>query len=167
MKRGSWKDYNARITASVNSAVPALPPTSPVRCFAFGVDRVDGAFEARGGLALAEVRQHQHGRLHQRGGIGQALAGDIGRGAVDGFEDGVVVADVGARHDPQPAHQAGGQVGDDVAIEVGQHQHIEGFGAHHQLHAGVVHDQLVVLNLGKAGGRSRGSTSETGRRSSS
>ena len=100
-------------------------------------------------------------------GLARPLPGDIGRGAVDGFEDGVVVADIGARHDAQPAHQPGGEVRNDVAVEVRQHQHVERLRPHHQLHAGVVHDQFVVLDLREVAPPLRGSTSETGRRSAS
>ena len=81
-----------------------------------GVDPANGAFEAPGSFALVQVSQHQHGRLHERGGIRQALAGDIGRGAVHGFEDGVVIADVCARHNPQSAHQPRRKVGDNITV---------------------------------------------------
>ena len=50
---------------------------------------------------------------------------------------------------PESAHQAGRQIGNDVAVEVRHHQQVEGLRAHHQLHAGVVHDQFVVLNIRK------------------
>ena len=48
------------------------------------------------------------------------LAGNIGSAAVDGFEHGVVVADIHGRQQAQAADEATGQVGQDVAVEVGR-----------------------------------------------
>ena len=84
--------------------------------YALCVHAGDGAFETLGGIAFADVSQHQHGGLHQRCRIGQALAGDIGRGAVDGLKDSVVIAHIGAGHDAEAADEAGSEIGDNVAI---------------------------------------------------
>jgi len=78
---------------------------------ALGVYPLHATLQFRRGIPFADVRQHQRGRLHQRRGISHAFSGDIGRGPVDGFEDGVTVADVCAGHDAQSAHQAGRQIG--------------------------------------------------------
>ena len=56
----------------------------------------------------------------------------------------VSVADVRARHDAEPADEPGAQVGDDVAVQVRQHDHVELLGLHHELHARGVDDPLVV-----------------------
>ena len=86
--------------------------------------------------------------MMQRERVGEALAGDVGRRAVDGLEDRRVVADVGAGHDAQAADQAGAQVADDVAVEVLHQQHVEARRVLHQLHAAGVDDHLVVLDVG-------------------
>ncbi|MBA7586838.1 hypothetical protein ES708_28844 [subsurface metagenome] len=65
-----------------------------------------------------------------------------------GFEDSHVVAQVGARCQPQPPHQPRAEVGDKVAVEVGQHQYIELLRLFHQLHAEVVHDSILELDVG-------------------
>ena len=108
--------------------------------------------QARGRIALAQMGQHQNRRLHQSGGIGETLSSNIRRGAVNRFEDGVVIAHIGARHDAETAYEACRQIGDDIAVQIRQEQNIEGLGAHHQLHARVIDNQLVVLDLGEGRG---------------
>jgi hypothetical protein len=43
------------------------------------------------------VIEHVGRGQQQRAGVGDALAGDVRRGAMDGFENGCVLADVVAR----------------------------------------------------------------------
>src|SRR2546422_980320 len=74
----------------------------------------------------------------------------LGRAPVHRLEDGVARAQVGARHEAEPAHQARAQVGDDVAVEVLEQEHVELLRAEHELHAGVVDDQLPVMDAGMA-----------------
>jgi hypothetical protein len=83
--------------ALVNSAVVALPPRSPVRILStFKVS--SSAVRMRvANWGRADVLQHHGGGQHDGGGIRDALTGDVGCGAVHGFEDGRVGADVGAR----------------------------------------------------------------------
>ncbi|KAG0747456.1 hypothetical protein G6F24_015544 [Rhizopus arrhizus] len=47
----------------------------------------------------------------------------------------------------QAADQASAQVGDDVAEQVGGDDHVELFRTHHQLHAAVVDDHFLELDL--------------------
>jgi hypothetical protein len=58
--------------------------------------------------------QHQTGCEQERHRISEALPGDVGSGAVHGFEDGRVVPDIGARSEAQPADQSGHLIGEDV-----------------------------------------------------
>ena len=58
-----------------------------------------------------------------------------------------VLADVRARHDAEAADEAGAEVGDDVAVEVLEQQHVELLGSHDELHAEVVDDHVVGLDL--------------------
>ena len=55
-------------------------------------------------------------------------------------------AHVRAGYEPEPADQARAQIRDDVTVEVFQHQDVELRGTADQLHAGVVDDQLLVLD---------------------
>ena len=75
---------------------------------------VDGAADFVGHGALADVVEHQAGGEEKRQGIGDALARDVGSGAMDGFEDRGLGADVGTGRLAQAAEQAGDLVGEDV-----------------------------------------------------
>ena len=72
---------------------------------ALGVDRFQSALHLVGGGRLVQVAQHQDRRLQQRRGVGHVLAGDVRRRAVHRLEDGALQAEVGARHQAQPADQ--------------------------------------------------------------
>ena len=74
------------------------------------------------------VIEHHHAGHDAGQRVGDAFAGDVGGGAVDGFEDGGVVADVGAGDDAQAADEAGAQVADQVAVEIFHQQHVEAGG---------------------------------------
>ena len=67
-------------------------------------------------------------------------------------------------HHAEPADQPGAQIGDDVAVEVRQQQHVELLGVHHQVHARRVDDPLVVGDVGVLARDGRGSSRGTGRR---
>ena len=64
-----------------------------------------------------------------------------------GLEDGRLGAEVAARGEPEPADQARGQVGDDVAVEVREHEHVVLLGPLDELHAEVVHDAVLELDV--------------------
>ncbi|MNG34541.1 hypothetical protein D3C84_1210490 [compost metagenome] len=64
-----------------------------------------------------------------------------------GLEDRGVGADVGAGRHAQAADQAGHEVREDVAEQVGGHQHVELPGVEHQLHGAGVDDHGVELEL--------------------
>src|SRR6185503_18104781 len=81
--------------------------------------------DAVGDRVLAEVAQHQQRREQERRGVRHAFAGDVGRAAMDGFEDADVRAQVGPGYYAEPAHEAGAQVRHDVAVQVRQEQHVE------------------------------------------
>src|SRR3984957_14570969 len=113
--------------------------------FGFGVDLVYGLLDAEGGAAFAQVLEHHDGTEEQGSGISEAFAGDVGCGAVDGLEHGAVVADVAAGDDAQSADQACGQIAHHVAVEIREQQDVELARVEHDLHAGVVYDELFVF----------------------
>src|SRR5919197_4672550 len=51
-----------------------------------GENRYDGLLQRGGGLALAEVVEHEGGRQHRGDGVRPPAAGDVGGGAVDRLE---------------------------------------------------------------------------------
>ena len=91
---------------------------------AFGDHGGDGPLQPLGGVLFLEMPQHQGPGENQGRGI-DLVQPLIFRGtAVGGLENGPVGADIRPRGDPQSAHQAGGQVAEDVAVQVGQHEHV-------------------------------------------
>ena len=88
--------------ASANSVVPAVPPTSRVRCFFSPKTFSSASANVVGGVLFAEVAQHQNAGAQHRRRVGDVLACNVGRRAVYGFEDGALVAEVRARHQAQP-----------------------------------------------------------------
>src|SRR4051812_28052241 len=65
------------------------------KALALGVDGFESFLYFVGRGFFVEMAQHQNGGLEQGCRIGYVLAGDVGGGAVHGFEDGAVVAEVG------------------------------------------------------------------------
>src|SRR2546430_7442362 len=108
----------------------------------------DGAVDRVRRPALAHVAEEQDAREDRRERVRQVLPGDVGGGPVHRLEDGGAYAQVRTRHDAEPAHQTGAQVGDDVAVEVLEEQHVERLRAADELQAGVVDDQLLVADAG-------------------
>ncbi len=62
------------------------------------------------------------------------------------------LAEVRAGRDAEAADQSGGEVGDDVAVQVRQHHHVVLLGPLDELHAHVVRDPVVELDVGVLGG---------------
>ena len=115
----------------------------------------DAALHAVGGLGLVQVAQHQHAGEHKRGRVDLVLALVLGGRAVRGLEDRAGCADVRAGREPEAADHAGAEVGDDVAVEVGQHDHVVLLGPRHELVAEVVDDAVLELDVGMALGHLR------------
>ena len=107
----------------------------------------DGGFEPLRRVGLAEVVEHQLPGEDHRGRVDLVLALVLRRRAVRRLEDGRVGADVPARRDAEAADEAGGQVADDVAVEVRQHEHVELLGPLHETHAERVDEVLPRLDL--------------------
>ena len=77
-----------------------------------------------------------------------------------GSKTAMVVAHVGAWGHAQAAHQAGAEVAQDVAKQVGGHDHVVLVGPLDELHAHVVHDAVVELDLRVVGGHLAGNGQE-------
>ena len=65
---------------------------------------------------------------------------------MDRLEDRGLGADVGARRDAETADQPGREVADDVAVQVGQDEHVVQLGLLDELHAHVVDDAVLELD---------------------
>lgn len=66
--------------------------------------------------------QHHAGGEEEGGGVGQVPAGNVRGGAMDGLENGAVAANVAAGGQAQATNQAGAQIADNVAVQIG-HDH--------------------------------------------
>ena len=83
------------------------------------------------GFDLAEVIEHHGGGPDLADGIRDAFAGDVGGGAVDGFEERWEAAfgvDVAGGRDADGTGAGGAEVGEDVAEEVGGYDDVEAVG---------------------------------------
>ena len=100
-------------------------------------------------------------------GIHLVLARVLRRRAVRRLEQRRLGAEVGARGDAEAADEAGAQVGDDVAVQVRAHQHVVQLGLLHELHAHVVDDAILELDVGVALGDLAARRAGTGRRCAS
>src|SRR5579883_325819 len=69
-----------------------------------------------------------------------------------GFKYRMCFAHIGARHNTETANQSSRQIRNDIAVEIGQQQHVKTLGPDHKLHRGIIHDELLVLDLRKFGG---------------
>src|SRR5579862_346037 len=107
---------------------------------------VDGLLDTFRLVVVAHVVEHHRGREHERERIGDALAGDVGRGTVHRLEDRGVLADVARGRHSQATHEAGVEVREDVAEEVRRHDHVELVRVHHELHGAGVDDALVAID---------------------
>ena len=92
--------------------------------------------------------EHQLPGEDHRRRVDLVLALVLRRRAVRRLEDGRVGADVAARRDAEAADEPGGQVADDVAVEVRQHEHVELLGPLDETHADRVDEVLPRLDLG-------------------
>ena len=67
--------------------------------------------------------------------------------AVRGLKDGRLGAEVAARGEAETADQARGEVGDNVPVEIRQHEHVVLLGPLDELHREVVHDAVLELDV--------------------
>lgn len=125
-----------------------VPLTSGVD--SVGDDRLEDCVgDGVGVLLVPQVVQHVDGRVQHGEGIREVLAGDGRSGVASSrFEDGVMFAVVPAGQQAGPADEPADDVGRDGSVQVGGQQHIELVRVGHELHAGVVDDHVVVLDVG-------------------
>ena len=64
------------------------------------------------------------------------------------FEQCSVITDVGARRDAETPDQSGTEIRENIAIQIGENDHIVELRLLHQLHAHVVDQPLFILDAG-------------------
>lgn len=117
----------------------------------FGQRGESSLLDSVGVLGETHVSQHHHGAEQQGGGVGLALASNIGGGTVDGLEDGALVTNVARGGETQTTDQTSAHVGENVTVQVGHDQDLvvvgDGVGDH--LQAGVVEQLGLELDTGE------------------
>ena len=100
-------------------------------------------------LGETHVLQHHDGREEESGGVGKALAGDVGSGTVDGLEDGALVTNVTGGGQTKTTDETGAHVGENVTVQVGHDEDlvVVGSGVGDDLEAGVVEELGVELDV--------------------
>src|SRR5437016_11802143 len=99
------------------------------------------------GVGLAQVAQYHRPGQHHRHRV-DLVGARVFRGtAVRRLEERDLIPQVGAGGQAEPAHQAGRQVGQDVAVEVGHDDHVVFLRVLHQLHRHVVDDAVIELDV--------------------
>ena len=120
----------------------------------------DGGFDGDGGIFLSERMAQEHGGAEDlRDGIGDALAGNVGRGAAAGFIQSkgqaggrVDGAEAGAGKHAEGACDHGHFIAQDVAKKVFGEDDIEAFGLADELHGGVIDVKMVEDDIGVVSG---------------
>ena len=126
---------------------------------------IAGLLDSAGKIDFAEVPQHHAGTEQEGRRVGFALPCDVRRCAVDALKDRGALTDIAARRDPQPADQARAEIAHNIAVEVRKHHHIEAPRIYDKLHAAVIDDDFLVLQLWILSWQPRGSSSGKARRS--
>lgn len=108
------------------------------------------------------MSQHHDGAEKERGGVGQLLAGNIGRRAVDGLEDGALVANVARGGQTKTANETSAHIGQNVSVQVGHDEDlvVVGNGVGDHLQARVVQQLSVELDVGELLGDLAGGAQE-------
>jgi hypothetical protein len=108
----------------------------------------DGLLNAVGVGVEVHVPQHHDGAEEQSGGVGEALASDIGGRAVNGLEDGALITNVAGGGKTETTNETSAHVGENVTVQVGHDEDLVvvrvGVGGH--LEAGVVEELLIELD---------------------
>ena len=128
-----------RVVAVLLHVVGDAPP--------LGDDGCDGRLEPVGGLGLLQVAQHHDAREHHRHRVHPVLTLVLRRRPMRGLEDRRVHAEVSAGCKSEAADQARGEIGDDVAVEVREHENLVFLRTLHELHREVVDDPVLELDV--------------------
>jgi hypothetical protein len=122
----------------------------------------DGLLDLVGLGVETHVLQHHDGGKEKSGGVGKALASNVGSGTVDGLKDGALVTNVTRGGKTKTTDQTGAHVRENVTIKVGHNQDlvvVRG-GVSNDLEAGVVEKLGIELDVGELLGQVAGGVEE-------
>lgn len=116
--------------------------------FLFIYGLVDGVMEELPVMFKAEIVEQVGGSVEHGHRVGDVLAHKgFTRIARPGLEDGVLGSHIPAGQEPRTADEAASDVGHDRSVQVRHDHHVELVRIGGQLHAGVVHDDRVRLQV--------------------
>ena len=113
----------------------------------------DGGLDALGfGVKLGGVAQQHGRRTDGADGIGNSLARDVRRGAVDRLVEIDLAADAGRGQHAERAGNDGRLVGENVSEEIFREHHIVAGGLGDDVHGEGIHQGVLERDLGEFGG---------------
>merc|ERR1712117_834929 len=87
-------------------------------------------------------------RIQHSTGVGNILTSQVSASVSGGWlKDGIPGANIDTRDDTRTTNEATHQVTDNGTVQVGQHHHIKLPGIGHKLHATVVNNHRLMLNV--------------------
>src|SRR4029079_936661 len=104
------------------------------------------------GIRPAQIAEHHHAGQYDRARVDDVLARVLRRGAVRGFEEADLVADVGAGRHAEAADLGGTRVRQVIAVQIRRGEHVVVRRARQNLLKHAVGDAIVDENLAVAGG---------------
>lgn len=84
----------------------------------------DGRLDTDSMLLKTHMSQHHDGTEEEGGWVGKCLASDIWGGAVDGLEDGALVANVGRWGKTKTTDESSAHIRQDISVKVGHNQNL-------------------------------------------
>ena len=99
-------------------------------------------------VGLTDVDQHLHRPEEKSGRVGKILSSPARSRAVDSLKHRTAVPNVGGAGQPHGAGNLGRHVGQDVAVQIRHHDHVEHLGRVGQLRRADVHNPVLLLDIG-------------------
>lgn len=125
------------------------------------VDVADGLLDGVGVVGESHVAEHHGGGEDEGSGVGNVLSSDIETDVTSsGLEDGNLLSKVGAGNDSGSSNETAGNVGDNVSVQVGGDEDVKLAGVGDELHASVIDNHLVEVDLGVLLGDAAGGIEE-------
>ena len=125
------------------------------------VDVTDGFFDGMSVVSEAHVAEHHRGGEDEGSGVGNVLSSNIETDVTRSrLEDGNLLSKVGTGNDSRSSNKTASNVGNDVSVQVRGDEDVELTGVGDKLHASVIDNHFVELNLRVLLGDAAGSIEE-------
>lgn len=112
------------------------------------VDVTDGLFDGVSVIGESHVAKHHRGGEDEGSGVGNVLTSNIETDVTgSGLEDGDLLSKVGTRDDTRSSDETASNVSDDVSVQVGGDEDVKLTRVGDKLHASVINNHLVELDV--------------------